>query len=68
MEVDMSSIAFALFVFGLIMIGLAIFNPSNATPARRATGAGVGIFAALLGLLLGMGHDDDHRRLDRWDS
>jgi hypothetical protein len=55
----MSNITALLIIFGLIMIGLAIFNPTNASPGRRATGAGVGIFALLLGLLLGMDHHDD---------
>jgi hypothetical protein len=53
----MSTIATALVIFGLIMIGLAIFNPTNAGPGRRATGAGVGLFALLIALLLGSSAD-----------
>jgi hypothetical protein len=57
----MTTITFAFVVFGLIMIGLAIFNPTNATPGRRVTGASVGIVGLLIGLLLGMDHHDDWR-------
>jgi hypothetical protein len=53
----MSSIATIFIIFGLIMIGLAIFNPTSASPGRRVTGASVGIVGLLIGLLLG-NHDD----------
>jgi hypothetical protein len=54
------TVATILITFGLIMIGLAIFNPTNASPGRRVTGASVGIFALLIAALLGASHDHDH--------
>jgi hypothetical protein len=52
------TITSALVIFGLFLIAWAIVAGS-AGPGRRATGAGVGIAALLLGLLLGADHHDD---------
>jgi hypothetical protein len=61
-DFHMATIATALVIFGLIMIGLAIFNPTNAGAGRRVAGASVGIAGLLLGLLLGASRDHDDWR------
>jgi hypothetical protein len=62
----MTTIAIALVVFGLALIFWAI-TASDARPARRATGAGVGITALLVGLFLGASRDRERGRYD-WAS
>jgi hypothetical protein len=61
-EAAMTAIIIALVVFGLGLLFWAI-TASDAHPARRATGAGVGIIALLAAALLGVTHD--HDREDR---
>jgi hypothetical protein len=57
----MTTIAFALVVFGLALIFFAITAPSGTHPAHRATGAGVGIVALIAGLLLHIGGRGEDR-------
>ena len=50
------TIATIILIFGLALLFWAI-TASGAHPARRATGAGVGIAALLIALLLGSSED-----------
>jgi hypothetical protein len=50
------TIAFAFVVFGLALLFWAI-TATDKSPSRRATGAGVGLFALLIALLLGSSAD-----------
>jgi hypothetical protein len=50
------TITFAFVVFGLALLFWAI-TATDKSPGRRAAGAGVGIFALLIALLLGSSAD-----------
>jgi hypothetical protein len=50
------TITFAFVVFGLALLFWAI-TATDAHPGRRATGAGVGLFALFIALLLGSSAD-----------
>jgi hypothetical protein len=58
------TITFAFVVFGLALLFWAI-TTTDKSPGHRATGAGVGIFALLIALLLGASHSHDHDWEDR---
>ena len=52
----MTTVMFALVAFGLALLFWAI-TATDKSPGRRAAGAGVGIFALLIALLLGSSED-----------
>jgi hypothetical protein len=62
-----ATIEFAFVVFGLALLGWAITAPAGTSPSRRATGAGVGIIALIVGSILAASREKDRYGRDRYD-